>query len=423
MVQQMATIAELTVQIDANNRGLNTALKKSESRVQKFARKARKAIGNAFKVGIAAAAVSVAALGAALAKASDRIDKLAKTSAKLGVAAEELQKLQLQANLSGVSTETLNMALQRMVRRVAEAAMGTGEAVKALQELGINAKELNKLSPDKQFQMLAKAMSGVANQSDKVRLAMKLFDSEGVALVNTLGSDLEGVSKKFDALGLGITKSQAAAVEAMNDSRTILGALFDDITNKVLVELAPSFQAITDGIIEWVKEMGGAGVVAKKVADIVKTSFTAVKSIIEFFGPAFGVLKLSLKGLGMIADFVFKNWAGWLKTLRGLITDLIEKVVELAQKLNSIRKKATTAALDALPGLQHDPNAPDNQNAPAAMAARANRARQQQQNVTVQIIADKEGLVNAVITDEEYRRSIDAIAAKVMKDTARATRR
>ena len=418
----MATIAELMVRIDANSRGLDSALKKSESRVKRFANKVKKTIGVAFKVGIAAAVTSIAALTAGLIRAGAAVDQLAKTSTKLGIATEELQKMQLQAKLSGVSVETLNMSLQRMIRRVSEAARGTGEAVKALEELGLNAKELNRLSPDRQFQRIAEAMSKVANQSDKVRLAMKLFDSEGVALVNTLGSDLAGVAKKFEELGLGISKTQAKTIEAMNDSRVLLGAIFDDIAAKVLSELAPSFQLLTDGVIAWVKEMGGAGAVAKRVAEVIKDSFLAAKAVIDFFTPAFQGIKMAVQLLAPVVQMVFQGWAILIENLQGLVSKLIESLVRVADKLKSIRQAATTSVLDLLPNLQFDPNAPGNPNAPGAVAARASRARNQQ-NITVQIIADKEGLVTAVVTDEKFRQNINAVADKVMKDTARATRR
>jgi hypothetical protein len=48
-----------------------------------------------------------------------------------------LQELRFAASLAGVEQQTLDMALQRFVRRVAEAANGTGEAKDALAQMGI----------------------------------------------------------------------------------------------------------------------------------------------------------------------------------------------------------------------------------------------------------------------------------------------
>ena len=147
------------------------------------------------KMGAAFATAGAAATAAMVKLRLDSIDNLAKTADKLGVTTEALAGLQHAAELTGVGTDTMNMALQRMTRRVAEAAVGTGEAKGALEELNINAAALAKLPLDQQMQVVADAMQGVEKQSDRVRLAMKLFDSEGVALVNTLAGGSDGLKQ------------------------------------------------------------------------------------------------------------------------------------------------------------------------------------------------------------------------------------
>ena len=142
--------------------------------------------------------------------------------------------------------------------------------------------------------------------------------------------------------------------------------------------------------------MGGAGAVAKAVANTITTVFTTVANIFTSISNIIQVIKKNLSDLLGVADKVLN-------------------------KLQGFRESGTQSALDLLPNLQFNPNAPGNADAPAARAARINR--QAQQKVQVQIIADKEGLVNAVVSDEAYRQSIDNMATKIMKDTARATRR
>lgn len=51
-------------------------------------------------------------------------DVLAKTADKVGIAAESLQEMRYAAELTGVQTSTLDMAMQRLSRRVGEAARG-----------------------------------------------------------------------------------------------------------------------------------------------------------------------------------------------------------------------------------------------------------------------------------------------------------
>ena len=140
-------------------------------------------------------AVGAGGFGALIQSSINAGDELAKTADKLGVTTEALSGLRHAAELTGVSTGTMDMALQRFTRRAAEAAKGTGEAKGALQELGIDAESLVRLPLDQQMNVVADAMQGVGTQSDRVRLAMKLFDSEGVALVNTLGGGADALKQ------------------------------------------------------------------------------------------------------------------------------------------------------------------------------------------------------------------------------------
>jgi chromosome segregation ATPase len=174
-------------------------------------------------VAATAATAAVAGMGFALSQQTQKIDNVAKTARKLGTSVATLQELQYAAEISGVSTSTLDMAMQRLTRRVSEAASGFGEAKGALRELGVNAAKLEKMPLDKQMEVLADAFQDVESEADKVRLAMKLFDSEGVALVNTLGIGSEGLREmaaEANRLGIVLTDIEAARFEEMNDQIT-----------------------------------------------------------------------------------------------------------------------------------------------------------------------------------------------------------
>jgi len=164
---------------------------------------------------------AIAGFAALTKKAFSAGDTLGKTADKLGLTTEALAGMRHAAGITGVGVSTLDMALQRMVRRIAEAAKGTGEAKGAIAELGLDAAKLAKLSPEKQFAALADAMNGVKDQGDKVRLSMKLFDSEGVALVNTLALGSSGLARfaeEAKRLGIAFSREDSAKLEQFNDA-------------------------------------------------------------------------------------------------------------------------------------------------------------------------------------------------------------
>ncbi len=200
-------------------------------------------------------------------------DSLSKTASKIGTTADALGALRYAAELTGVATTTMDMALQRFTRRTAEAAMGTGEAKGAIKELGINAQELNRMPLDKRMVVLADAFSGVKNESDRLRLAFKLFDSEGAALVNTLsggGDALRKMLGEAKALGLTMSGSAAKGVEETVDAITKLKSLFKGVTDQMVAAFAPALKVLvtrfTDFLQRSIETKGGVERFAKALA-------------------------------------------------------------------------------------------------------------------------------------------------------------
>ena len=245
--------------------------------------------------------VGAAGFGALIKSSINAGDELAKTADKLGVTTTALAGLRHAAELTGVSTGTMDMAMQRFTRRAAEAAQGTGEAKGALQELGINAEDLVKLPLDQQMSVVADSMAGVEKQSDKVRLAMKLFDSEGVALVNTLagGSEaLEKMTSEAEQLGITLSRTDTAQMEAANDSLTRLKAVFTGLTNQLAIAFAPIITFVADGFRQAALDSSDFGNIGQRVAAALVKAFGFVRNMVHglqiiFMGAKLGVLVLA----------------------------------------------------------------------------------------------------------------------------------
>ena len=193
--------------------------------------------------------VGAGGLGLLISNSLKATDALAKTASKIGTTTEALSALQYAGQLTGVSVETMNMALQRFTRRASEAAVGTGEAKGALRELGVDARVLVRLPLDERMLVLADAFENVKSESDRLRLAFKLFDSEGAALVNTLGQGRQGLADMLGEsrrLGVVMSSNAAEGVEEANDALTRLQSLFGGIVKQVTAALAPVITSIAD---------------------------------------------------------------------------------------------------------------------------------------------------------------------------------
>lgn len=204
-------------------------------------------------------AAGVGGMGLLISRSLDATDALAKTATRIGTTTEALSRLHFAADISGVSTETLNMAMQRFTRRTAEAARGTGEAKDAIRELGLNANDLLRLDLDEQMIKLADAFADVQTDADKVRIAMKLFDSEGVALVQTLNAGSAGLRDMFseaEMLGAVMSTEAAKGVEDAQDALTRLRTVMGGLKDQVVAALAPALESIVTSLTDMVREAG-----------------------------------------------------------------------------------------------------------------------------------------------------------------------
>tara|TARA_E500000318_G_scaffold27392_1_gene27609 strand:- start:406 stop:2136 length:1731 start_codon:yes stop_codon:yes gene_type:complete len=300
---------------------------------------ARKRLNQLGQTFAAFSAASAAAIGAVVAKSSTEIDKLAKTSERLGIPIEKLQALHRMAELSGVRVNTLNMAMQRMTRRVSEAANGTGEAQNALAELGLDAERLAALSPDQQFKLISEAMAGVANQGDRVRLAMRLFDSEGVALVNTmaLGADaIDKVGERLRQLGVTLSETDAGKVEAANDAFSEMAAAVQGAANRLTVELAPIIIEVSKLLTDAMANQKGFTNAIQTGVQIAIAGFAAVGNVIRGWQAIIKTGEIAILGLfEIIATISSKVVSAITVTIGKAIAAIDKLIIEANRKFGT----------------------------------------------------------------------------------------
>lgn len=331
----MANIVDIVIKgVDKSKQALNTPLKGL-----KDLKTAASQLGPAFKLGATAA---VGALGVLAKQSIDSADTLGKTASRLGITTEALSTLRFAANQAGTDTKTFDLALQRFTRRTAEAAQGTGEAKGALQELGISLKDSqgNMKPTEALLKEVANAMGGVKNEQDKVRVAFKLFDAEGVKLLNLLEGGADGMEKmqqKARQLGLEIGKDQAENAARFNDSMKILKEGVTGAANQVVGALLP-------GLVQMAEGFAGAADGPTKMNDAIqgtisflkflgKVALSVVQGIITYFdlaGNAIGTVAFAL------FELVTGNINGAKEAISGGLGEILEKSQEASDNLAAI---------------------------------------------------------------------------------------
>ena len=188
------------------------------------------------------AGISVAGVVAGLRAAVTEGDKLAKLAVRLGATTEALSQLQYVAERSGVEFQTMTQGLQKLTLRVAEAATGNADAAATFTRLGLSVRDLAGLRPEDQFLAVARAMDGVTNSGERVRVAVKLFEQEGAALLQTMeagAAGIEALMLEADRLGVTLTRETAAAMVKASDEMARFDAQATALGRNLATDVLP----------------------------------------------------------------------------------------------------------------------------------------------------------------------------------------
>ena len=208
--------------------------------------------------GLATAAVGLAGavgIGALLSSMRDLGDRIGKVSTQIGISAVNLQKLQFSAEQSGLSTDTLNTAMQKFAINIGKANDGAKIQEEAFSSLGIETKNLDGTTKSI-FNLFKETSDGLGTLTDKTlqaRLASELFGRTGVEMTVLFNEGAEGIEKYGNQLasvnGI-IGEDSINAIQRFNDSwnlmaKTVRGFLLD---SKILNLLSDIIDGWTFGI-------------------------------------------------------------------------------------------------------------------------------------------------------------------------------
>ncbi len=216
------------------------------------------ALGQLGPVGVAVGAIlAVLTLGMSkfrteAVKAAGELDQLANASDRLGISVEALQELRFAGELESLNQNTVDMSIQRFTRRVGEAAEGTGEARAALAEMDIQLRDSNGRIRETEDLLgdVADALSEVEDSASRLRLAFKLFDSEGVAFVNILGDGRAGL----DAIREAAREAGVVMEDRLVRNAGALNAELTTINNQSKNEWSEAMSGTFGPLAVWASE-------------------------------------------------------------------------------------------------------------------------------------------------------------------------
>jgi hypothetical protein len=311
-----STIGALRVVLGADTAALDKGLKDAQSNLASF--------GAAVATGMAAVAAAAVAAGAALGVAMkntiDDMDKLSKTSQKLGIPVEQLSALAYAADLSDVSFEALSKSVGKFNKTIVEAAAKpTSDAANAFRALGVSVKDSNGnlKSSDAVLADVAEKFSGLKDGAGKTAVAMALFGKSGADLIPLLNGGRDGLKEMNEeaaAFGAIVSTKAAKEAEAFNDNVTRLGYAIKGVLVQAVSSVLPTLVEMSNRMVETAKNSGILDVAINLVSNAMK----------------------GLVSTGVIVGAVFQALAQYISTVSNAISQVL--------------KGQFTAAVDSLKG-------------------------------------------------------------------------
>ncbi|KLQ85216.1 tail length tape measure protein [Enterobacter hormaechei subsp. steigerwaltii] len=188
------SLGTLTIDLIAKTGGFVSGLNQAERASAKWSKQvqADAASASTALAGIGAAAVTAGlAVGAAgfqlLKSTSKQITETDRWAKSLRISTQELLAWQFAAEKAGVSGDQMADIFKDIGDKIGDAVLNkSGEAVDALNALGLSAEKLSKVSPDKQLLAIGESLSKIGTNSEKT------------TILESLGNDLSKLLPLFD---------------------------------------------------------------------------------------------------------------------------------------------------------------------------------------------------------------------------------
>ncbi|MBH3264908.1 phage tail tape measure protein [Serratia marcescens] len=188
------SLGTLTIDLIAKTGGFVSGMDKAERASEKWRKQVQKDVADSSKAlaGIATAAMAAAtAAGVAgyqlLKSTSEQVANTDKWAKSLNMSTQELLAWQFAAEKAGLSGENMSDIFKDLGDKIGDAVLNkSGEAVDALNALGLSAEKLAKASPDKQMLAIGEALGKIGTNSAKINI------------LESIGNDLSKLLPLFD---------------------------------------------------------------------------------------------------------------------------------------------------------------------------------------------------------------------------------
>lgn len=303
-------------------------------------------------VGGLVAAASIAGFKSLIVNTIESTAKLHDLAIQTGATVEALSGLASIGKYSNVGVEDIAASMNKLAKNMAgasEESKGTG---KALEALGINFEKFRQLSPDQQFQDIARSLDGFQDGAGKGAASMALFGKEGAKLL-PLFKDL-AVAGDLQAK---VTTEQASMADDFSDNLLRLRTSGEAWKKQLALGMLPALNDFANAFIETQNSAAG---LKGQIASLSKdgtfedwtragiNGLTRVIDVLQVAWKLVGVVGTAFKNVGLdIADFATTAYRAIEQFKSGNFSKATDGIVAGFDKMGK-RSESFKAQLDDL---------------------------------------------------------------------------
>jgi len=339
-------------------KGLKQEAKASNQDLQML-KGALQGVGQVGKVAGAIAVTAIVAIGTAavatgkklfsMAKAtSDYGDEIDKESQKLGISAENYQKLDYAMQMNGASIDDVSKGVKTITTELGKAENGVAGAGKSFKQLGVSLKDSSgKIKTSEQVLLESiDALSKMENENKRNALAQEIFGKSSAELKPLLNSGAEGIKELMEeAQKYGIVMSDEAvqASATFNDSLTRLTKTAEGLKNSLGASVMPAITSIMDGLsMALIGDDGANAKIEEGVNQLADSINQGLPKFMEFIT---NISKVMLDNAPMIIQTLAQGILNALPTLipsiSNIIVNIVTTLISMLPQILEMRNTAT----------------------------------------------------------------------------------
>jgi dGTP triphosphohydrolase len=270
----VATVGSISIELSTNTAKFTQGFKQSASTVDRESKRMAnsvngfaKASAGMFKsfaggfLGGAAASIGLDSFAAVLGKARQSLsnfEEIGSRAKATGLNAETFQAISHGAALANVEQESLNRSLEIFAKNAGLAEQGTGTMYAGLKKLNpeLLRSVLHATDQEQRLKLVADAMAGMTDATEKAALATAIFGRGGAEMVSVLdkgSQSIEEMKRNAAALGIIIPEDLIKRSGELDDQLTTLATVIDVNIKQALAQAGPLLVAGATGLADFAK--------------------------------------------------------------------------------------------------------------------------------------------------------------------------